>query len=370
MIKSPNEIIFDKYGRMGNLINRNEYYLFQPLEITDEKASLHDLSVPVDYKRKSLDLELPKEIAITGKQTRGIVADAKKRGRPVKATMEKEDFFVDDIAAVGATEYMQIVETLDKQLHIATTVDEYTIPQKQWTWYMNASQIIDTLETHYKPMSVPDFQAYIINHFMNSLLLPEKLLLIGEIYSGEWEPTHEVEQNMKEYFDERLLLSEKPVKKRGILLTKDNQRQIYVQSKEDPRIWGENESEDYMLFAPSIAKKIVAPKRLQRIVGFFSLFNKKEMTFKIKDTSIKNSKGEKMDRAGKIKPIDILNILIGTQENPKPLNQDNMRDISQLGLCVLLEIIVQDKSKLDPNKIWYLTPEQSVLIKFPELNLA
>ena len=54
LINNKNEFIYDKYGRIGNLVNKGEYYLFQPIEITDENASIFERTVPVDYKRNSI----------------------------------------------------------------------------------------------------------------------------------------------------------------------------------------------------------------------------------------------------------------------------------------------------------------------------
>jgi hypothetical protein len=60
-IDNKNEHLVDKYGRMGYLINTDDIYAFQPIEITDENVSIWDRTVPVDYKPNSISLELPVE---------------------------------------------------------------------------------------------------------------------------------------------------------------------------------------------------------------------------------------------------------------------------------------------------------------------
>jgi hypothetical protein len=57
LIENKNEYLIDKYGRLGNLVNKDMYYLFQPIEITDENASMYERTAPIDYKRKSFMLE-------------------------------------------------------------------------------------------------------------------------------------------------------------------------------------------------------------------------------------------------------------------------------------------------------------------------
>jgi uncharacterized protein YozE (UPF0346 family) len=59
-INNKNEYVYDEYGRTGYLINKEDYYIFQPIEITDEGSTIFDRSIPIDYKRNLLDLELDK----------------------------------------------------------------------------------------------------------------------------------------------------------------------------------------------------------------------------------------------------------------------------------------------------------------------
>jgi hypothetical protein len=39
LIEDENEFISDRYGRNGRLVNIGEYYLFQPIELKNKKAS-------------------------------------------------------------------------------------------------------------------------------------------------------------------------------------------------------------------------------------------------------------------------------------------------------------------------------------------
>jgi hypothetical protein len=62
LIKNKNEYLIDRYGRIGNLVNKDNLYLFQPVEINDETVSIYDRTTPIDYKRRSFSMELPKTI--------------------------------------------------------------------------------------------------------------------------------------------------------------------------------------------------------------------------------------------------------------------------------------------------------------------
>ena len=56
LIEDSNEIIIDKYGRTGHLINIGEYYLFQPQELNYKNISLFDRSIPIDFKHDFIKL--------------------------------------------------------------------------------------------------------------------------------------------------------------------------------------------------------------------------------------------------------------------------------------------------------------------------
>jgi len=62
IVSDPNEYVNDKYGRLGRVINVGEYYLFQPIELTDKHITIHERSAPVAYKHTSVDYPLAAEV--------------------------------------------------------------------------------------------------------------------------------------------------------------------------------------------------------------------------------------------------------------------------------------------------------------------
>ena len=56
LIEDKNDYISDKYGRLGNLINIGDLYLFQPLELNNNNISLYDRSTPIDKKNTFIKL--------------------------------------------------------------------------------------------------------------------------------------------------------------------------------------------------------------------------------------------------------------------------------------------------------------------------
>ena len=62
IVSDPNEYVNDKYGRLGRIINVGEYYLFQPIELTDKHITIHERSAPVAYKHTSVEYPLAAEV--------------------------------------------------------------------------------------------------------------------------------------------------------------------------------------------------------------------------------------------------------------------------------------------------------------------
>ena len=62
LVEDKNEYITDKYGRLGNLINIADLYLFQPLELTNEHVGLLERSMPIEFKHDTISIDLTKVI--------------------------------------------------------------------------------------------------------------------------------------------------------------------------------------------------------------------------------------------------------------------------------------------------------------------
>ena len=60
-IQNPNEIIVNKDGHRGHLVNRGEYYAFQPVEITDESLTQFERDMSIQVRPIKLRLELQKQ---------------------------------------------------------------------------------------------------------------------------------------------------------------------------------------------------------------------------------------------------------------------------------------------------------------------
>jgi hypothetical protein len=123
-------------------------------------------------------------------------------------------------------------------------------------------------------------------------------------------------------------------------------------------MWTEGEPEDYKLFDKQIDTFIVDDDAVNHMIGFVNMFKKREMVFKIKDiTQSRNNIGARCgDSTTKSDVIKLLNMFLG--ENV----YTSKTDINHFGLCVIIEVLMRHFTATHKdNKIYYLTPEQTII---------
>jgi hypothetical protein len=360
-IENKHEYLVDKLGRFGTLVNRGEYYLFQPLELNDEKISVFERSTPIDFKHETVELEIPDKI-----QKQPLV-ELQQPQPNKKANVEDIEDEVDNNenptalpTGVATQSFALLIQEIDTNLAIAVdTTIQYKEPQGRWNWYMHCSRMIPHLHDIHN-IAITDIQIYIIHHLVDSLLFQQKMVLIQEMFSGSWEPKDKLEEIIYNYLNQHLLrFQDGKTSKICILLTRpvNENKEIYLNKTvflvQDNNVWRKalpTELAESSFLKELKAQFYLTKQQMNLYVGYFSLFkaNDSEMSFKIKNTSKKNDKGAFVGKntPNKMKLSELLNSIL----NSNQYNMDNTSDISQVGMCVLLEMIMRHKTAVGKNK--------------------
>ena len=385
LIKNKNEYLVDRYGRTGNLVNKGNYYVFQPIEITDENISIYERTAPVDYKRDGVALEIPKEIQKVA-EVKDDVEDAVLEGEP----QEKNS-------------HETIINTITEKFQTAFSNQRVLIETGEKNWYKHASRVMEHLQIVYK-VPLDNIKTYVFEHIMDMMLLPDKLVLISYIYSivdtSRFSP---IEIEIKKYFNKRLMIQTHPVAKlpsegfaepqallakqnldslsrspygnpttnelvvglqrspdqgntTAIVLNKENSWKIFMKNGDTE--WTEGEPEDYKIFEKQLDKFDVADDKINNLVGFINMFKMKEMVFKIKDVrQARNNTGARCgDSTTKSDAIKLANTMIGSNV------YDNKTDILLFGLCVIIEVLARYFTEIKKDdKVYFLTPEETAI---------
>jgi hypothetical protein len=347
LIENKNEYLIDKYGRLGNLVNKDMYYLFQPIEITDENITMYERNAPIDYKRKSFLLEYSSDVVQEEPEKEKKIAEIREPEKGSQQPIEKK-------------KEMKTFENLMKEINelLDFVYNTKKLAKGEKNWYKHAAFVIKILIDEYG-FTDDSIREYMIEHILDMLLFQDKMILIKHYYVENNAPNGINEVLIKKYLDERIVRSNEYW---GIVLMKDDILRIYTKNENNEFV--EVDSDDYQLFVKDLLRFDVKKNTLNNTVGFVNLFvskksNQKEMVFKIKDlTQKRNNTGARADDAGKVKIIKILNTIL---EEPK-YNDENTEKITQIGLCAILEFIMRRLNIVNKKgKVFFLNPEQTAI---------
>jgi len=348
-INNKNEYIYDEYGRSGYLINKDKFYVFQPVELTDEGEPLLEKSIPVDYKRTTLEYEIEKPTA-----------------EPV---LEKDEEL--DEHQYIIQKYQEIVADIDNclvKVETARTNKPSKKVTKESDWYINLGYIYEFLVDKHK-MDSELVNKFIVYHYLDTLPIQDRLLIIQYFYSGENDSVDSVssEKLIRNYFEEKI------VKVRGnnaVVLAVDSEdkqgesgrKKVFIQTNEDKWIWADAQPTDEMDAKRQSAKKLLIPlSGMNSLFGFMQVL-KDAVVFKTLDSSAKARIGSVCNVEGKKDVIKRINMISDIKYSDKGTDTDvtvNSKEIVKQGLCVILEILFRYYDDIKKNnKRWFLNNEQ------------
>jgi hypothetical protein len=393
-VNNKTEYLIDKYGRRGHLTNVGNVYAFQPTEITDERASIFERSVPVDYKPTALQLEL--------------------RLKNTDAAPTAAQTVAEIDAITGVRTHIDVIQDLAANMQAAITMHETETGEVDW--YKHLGNVTVKLKKFHSFLTDDLITKYAIHHFVDTLPMSDKLLVLRHLYNDQNATLLNIEQQIKAHLDKKIM---RAGSLRGILfMLDDNEKstfKIFVQDAVDLGGWTELPSSDYALFKSELSKYIVNVKNLNDTIGFMSPFKNNKIVFKTKKlTDKRNNKGAYCENAGKSDIIVRLNEIAGSNiysesniiadiqvasditickkekkadakknadtKVPSILCKDEYVDVMlnagaklpniifKNGLCVMMEILLRyyDEKKHRSQR-WFFNPEEAILNRIAEI---
>ena len=311
MLNDSNEYLIDRYNRTGRLVNVGEYYFYQPSEIDTSRITMFERDRPIDVKRESLQIELPKKLE--EKSDEGI---------------EK---IVNDLYKKGTTE----IET----------------ERGETDWYLFSALIIRQIAGDEDVREPNTLNELILEHIIESLTPKNKLQLMNIVYFEESTPFREM---VKNYFDKQIITNEDL---KGIFLLEEKKYRLFILGESS---WKPGEAEDIKDLAQILKEKIESvSSNFAPYVGFMAEFKTSGMVFKIKDTLAKRTRGARCDQSGKSNAIRIINKITGEER----LSSENTSNKNIHELCVYQELILRYYNKIrDNDKTWFISPEMAKIL--------
>ena len=333
LIDDQNEYLTDKYERLGHLVNIEEYYLFQPIELNNENISVFDRRNPIDYKHKEII------VPIQMKKEEPLISMSKD-----KVSIKKNE--METIKNTGT----KIIEDCREKYNTSMS-DIAKIKRGEDDWYNFVAVLKNTNSFKNMEMSDDDYKQFIVSHILDYLIFEDTKEVLTYIYFKQDELT-DFEQEIKKYYDD-LMLDNKGII--GIILPKDNKQHLLVKGGEE---WKNGQQEDYTDLVPELKKLVIPLTNYNTLVGFITMFKKDYNIFKVKNLDDKRSKGARCDQAGKSETIKLLNEII----DDTVYSSENTKGRNKIEFCVLQEMYLRyfDKTSKN-NKRWFVTPSEMII---------
>jgi hypothetical protein len=329
LISDRNEYLTDAYGRVGRLINIDQYYMFQPVELDDKNISVYERMVPIPFKHDTFIAKIKDDSERVQKGEKLAITDAE-TSRTMATPQSSKNVF------------KELQEKYNLVIEFKESVD-----RGEDNYYAFCSKIFATFKKN--GVNEDTLKKVLVEHLMQSLVYNEVMAVINYVYFNIG--LNDFEKKSKEYFDKKLLKSKGIT---GILITKNNNEQLVVIKESQ---WEEGESEDYNDLLGAISALIIPRDTMNKQVGFFSEFKKEYMVFKVIDLEDPKSKGARCDQSGKSVAIKILNTIIGSEE----YNKSNTRGRNKMEFCIIQEFLLRlyNDEKKDGH-IWFVSPIEAV----------
>ena len=411
------EILLDKIGRHGRLLNRGLYYIFQPLEVTNENISLYESKIPV----KTMNEHVQYEIETIDENIKTPVFG---KNEIVRVTKDDE-------------QYVLLMEKINQNLETATKDEPNELKDKNEDWYFNLNSVkckkdsvevekfakfkktnkitqVMTDEYIQKQLSPAEYKnyktlektsicstkgflsvmnrlkilgidtallkRYVTDHILDTLPHESRVILAKEVLKPGFSAITDLEKHIVNYF--KLL----KFKEKTLVLAKENEIIYYKiadwstlnhgEINQFKNLMKEEEELEKQKKQDTIPKVIVPLSNVSSIVGFVGNFSSKDMipasVFKVKNMKqARNNKGAYLQNDTKIAIIKQVNAILKLAGSPYSFDDENTNepvrntdDISKIAFAGIFEILMrkfndEEKTKTNP-KIWLLRPEQAI----------
>ena len=335
------EYLVDKRGRYGYMINRGEYYIFQPSEITDTNATIYERTAPVDYKRERLIIEnIPETLPLKADEATSAMT-------PTSHEDNAPDFFAQ----------------FQAQMDVYDEANRDNVETKEKDWYKHAKLIAPFMQT-FHGIDENTIREFVIEHMID--MYPDKLKLFEWIHArvgARTEAGSPLEQYVRKYIEDKKIVSEDGDIS-GYLIEDGNAWKIYIAAFSEELTMASKDNTDKLVASLKARQLIYKKSDYNNIVGFINPFKEntpREMAFKMKHMDQpRNNKGNTCASSGQKGDLlkDINTILEGEKVYPNlPTNKT-----VKYGFCCIAEFLLRANQRTRKNgKVWFLTPEMAAI---------
>jgi superfamily II DNA or RNA helicase len=315
MLKNKRNMLTDRYNTVGHLINVGDFYIFQPIGLTNKKLSVFDRTRPVTYKVPKLRIKLPKRDMTVVKKDSLLIDKLYKQYQLIDSPKGKD----------GESAWFYYIKHVGKSGHHIS--------------------VYDSLRTN---LAIQEdvLNSLILDRQIDTLVLHESIEVLNYLYSikGSLESYPKLLQSR---FANRMIKTENGAE--GLLLLQNNHATLYVYGKDE---WREATYTEELLFKTSIqAWNTDRTTNLNDFVGYMeSSTVGKSIEFKTRRASSASTKGAVCKHSPKSGIIDNIVAISGVDDMKHKLNH-----MGREQLCIYMELVLRYYHEIrKDHKQWFL----------------
>ena len=365
LINDKNEIIADKYNRLGRLVNIGEYYFFQPIELNNDNISIYERSVPIPYKRSKIEIDITKLSEVSASTHKPKTKSPSKSKEETEEQPEKEveepnkstseSIKIKPKQTEQQTIGKQLLNAMQENYNISMTPQVIVRGEKD-VWYKHSSIALKEIEDMGIEREI--LEDLLVSHIVEMNMIDDLLIILNYIYFVE--DLSDFESKIKNYFDNYLLVDRGLT---GILLpgwdlkTKKSIQKLFIITGDfTSKKWKLAEPEDYKDLLPKIKENLIKKDSINNIYGFISNFKNNLMVFKVKSDEA-GTTGARCDQGSKVTAAKLNKILEESFYTDAVIKKK-----SAAYLCVLQEYLLRLNNYNKKNgKRWFLNSVEEIL---------
>lgn len=193
LVNSNTEIVSDKFGKQGTVMNVKNLYVFQPLEFNDSYTTLYDKMRPLKHK--------PSMISVT---------------KPTPKIVEEKSALIDKTLGVSSTAAKNTSSDssnrLLKQMETKFEIGMKTngeLKDKHKDFFMNYSLVVDKLNELLpdKKIDTTSKKKWLIEHLVETVPFKKELSLVNYLFREDADEMTQFGSLIKDYYKKNLVFS-------------------------------------------------------------------------------------------------------------------------------------------------------------------
>ena len=179
LVDDESNFIFDRLNRRGNLVNIGEYYMYQPIELTNKHISSYERNRPLQIKPELLSIN--------------IISNLEKK---VTNNLNKSKLAYNDLHLILAKIIINIKNSRSKH-----TID---YGERNFDWYKIAGNAFGRINKYKNKdtninlqVTRSEFDNHVVNHMLDTLFYTDKLKLIEFLLNSSREKFNKEVESIK-----------------------------------------------------------------------------------------------------------------------------------------------------------------------------